>query len=336
MNTKDLNLDASKIGDILNSLEGCACTLLKGNAQLDNYEILRKSDSSKTVISVYHKQGGKTTLVVGGSPKFKEFGSELAELIVSRTQTISLGKINDTIGVTAEDFKKLLEELDSFEFITEKEIAGGTEYTYNGDHKEKFVFRYYTKRNNLTLQGAPLAFSMKILALLDGMGYSATKNIIEKATEITLDTPDLWDEYMPHTKTTLPQILRDVIEPSMIYVKVTIPLTDYGSHLIPVMRGMESSMRRVLEDNNIEVGEKFDVFQTFKGSYIVNINHHDKIDDIIRGKVEKCYNFYKAHRDTLSHASDEILEIRCIDNRDEALKLLFESFGLMEELHAPI
>lgn len=338
MNTKDLNLNVPKIEDILNNFDGCTCTKTNSTASLEIYEIIRRSDSSNPKISVYHKQGGKTTLVVGGPPQYKEFGDEITALIVKETQIVSLGSINDVIIVNSVDFDNLLntltDELDSTESITEKDIQGGKEYTYMGEHKEKFIFKYFTKRSKLQLQGAPLTFSMKILAFLDALGYSATKKIIESATDITLDAPDLWSEYMPNSKTVLSKTIRDIVEPSLIYVKVSIPLTDYASHLHPVLRGMESSIRKVLEENDIEVDEnKFDVFTKSNTIYILEVKYHGKITDVIRAKVEKCYNFYNKHRHTLFHASDEPMEVRCISKRDEALELLFESFGMMEELH---
>jgi len=333
MNNKDLNLDAKRIEEVLNTLDGCTCKKTSGNAQQEVYQILRRSDSANPKISIYHKQGGKTSLVVGGSPQYKEFGEEIIALIVEKTQTISLGKINDIIIVDSDDFEKLLANLD-FTKITLKEISGGTEYTYVGEHKEKFVFYYYTKKSKLQLIGAPLTFLMEILTILDSMGYSATKNIIEKAIEITLDTPDLWSEYMPKSKTVLSKTLRNIVEPSMIYVKVSIPLTDYASHLNPVLRGMESSIRKILEDNGIEVDEKrFNVFTKSSGIYILKVEYHGDITDIIRKRVEKCYNFYNKHRHSLFHASDEPMEIRCIERRDDALELLFKSFEMMEELH---
>ncbi|NOR57461.1 MAG: hypothetical protein GQ474_02950 [Sulfurimonas sp.] len=333
MNTKNLNLEATKIEGILNNLDGCTCEKT-GNTSQENFKILRKSDGAETIIAVYHKTGGKTSLVVSGSPKYKPFGEELTALIVEKTETISLSQINDVIVVIAEDFAKFLEELDSADKITEKALNGGTEYLFKGEHKEKFVLNYYNKSRKLQLIGAPLPFSMKVLAVLDGLGYSATKRVIEKGTEVTFDSSDLWNRYMPKSKQALPETLRNIVEPSMIYMQVTIPLPDYASHLHPVLRGMESSMRRVLEDHDIEVHpEKFDVFSKFKGKTIVDIKYNDKIDDIKREKVVNCYNFYNTHRHSLFHASEDALEVRCIDTREEALELLFKSFELMEVLN---
>jgi len=335
MNTKNLTLDVSRIEDVLNSLDGCVCTKGTSNAKLVNYSIFRRADGANPTISVYHKEGGRTTLVAG--PKDKIFGEEITAKIVEITQTTTLSNINDVIIVDSADFTQLLEELGSADKLTIKEISGGTEYTFNGEHKEKFVFKYYTKRSKLQLIGPPLTFLMQILASLDGMGYSATKKIIEKATEIAIDTPNLWDEYMPHTKGKMPQILQDIVEPSMIYVKVSIPLPDYASHLHPVLRGMESSMRQVLGDNGVVVDkDRFQVFTKSNHVYILDIDYRHGITEAIRIKVERCYNFYNKHRHSLFHASDEPMEVTRIEHREDALELLFESFDIMEELHAPI
>lgn len=334
MNTKKLNLDVSRIEGLLSDLYGCVCKKTKSTDSRDEYEVLRKEDSQKTKIIVHHINGGKTTLQAQCAPIYEEFGKEITAYLAKETEIISLGNINDVIIVDIDDFYKLMEILDCADSISEKEISGGTEYTYLGDHKEKFVLKYFTKRKKLQLIGTPLSFFMKTIITLDELGYSASKNIIEKAVSVEMSYPDLWDEYMPKTKTKLSATVRDVIEPSMIFLKVMIPVPDYSYMLYPVLRGMESSMRSVLENNGIGVeAEKFQVFTKSKGFYILDINYRDSIADDTREKVEKCYNFYHKNRHTLFHASDEPSEIRCIENRNEAIKLLFASFDMMEELH---
>jgi len=338
MSSTNLNLDASKIEELLITLDGCSCKKESATDSRELYSILRKRDGANPKIMVHHINGGKTTLQLQGSPKYSEFGKEIIQLIIEKTKITSLNSINDTIIVDISDFEELIVMLGEKENITKKEIVGGIEYTYHGQLKEKFTFKYFNKRNNLQLIGNPLNFFMKIILILDDLGYEASKGIIEKAVNIEIPYNDLWELYLPNTKSKLSVTVQKVIEPSMIFVKVSIPVSDYSYMLHPALRGMESAMRKLLEDYGVEVNEdRFQIFTKSNGRYILHIDYWVKVNDaMIRTKLEDCYNFYNKHRHTLFHASDEPSEVRYIESRNEALELLFESFNLMEELHGTV
>lgn len=337
MSNKDLNLDKLMLKESMFKYPGSDTKLIKESESTSLYEILRKGDGNVTKILVYHLNGGKTTLQVQGNPEYKSFGEGIIQSIKDNATILSLDAINDMITVTEEDFKILLEMADSNDKINQKDISGGIQYTYLGDDKEKFIFKYFTKKSNLQLIGPPLNFFMKLINILDDLEYNATNRIIENFVGGSIDCSNLWTQYMPNTEKRLNTTQKSIIEPSLMLIKVHIAFPDYGFMLQPVLRGMESSLRKIFDENNIEVDPKrLNVFKKFGDYYILKEEYHNCINVNVKLKVEKCYNFYNMHRHALFHASDIAEEIKCIESRDDAISLLNTSFGMMEELHETI
>lgn len=336
MSYKDIIVDKEILKEKIGSYDNCIVRHIKKSESQDRYEIICKNTNRKCNINIAHKSGGKTTIWSDGKDK-DTLGKEIMDYAVKNAKVFEISNINDTIIVNEDDFNKILKILKDENDIEEKEIPGGIQYTYKGNNRQKFTFKYYARSKKLHLQGLPIPFFGKILSELNNLGYNATKIFlsdifeIEEFQENTID--NLFENHLPNLHQKLPPTVKKIISPSLIFIKVNVKCDDYAFLIYPTLRTMEYILKEVLEKNDFELEEgKFSCFNKNNDKYILNDVQVNKISTNLRDLIEKCYNYYHEYRHSLFHMDNDISTIRRIENRDDALTILYDAFDLMEGL----
>lgn len=336
MSYKDLIVDKNILKDSIQNYVNCNVKHPQETESRDRYEIICKKTNRKCNIHIAHKSGGKTTIWSDGRDK-DTLGQEIINYAVGKAKVFKISNINNTILVDEDDFNKILQRLQDENDIERKEISGGIQYTYKGNNKQKFVFKYYSKSKKLHLQGLPIPFFGKILSELNNLNYNATETFLSdifEADEFQEDTiDDLFNNNIPKLHPKLPSSVKKIISPSLIFIKVNVVCDDYAFLIYPALRTMEYVLKEVLEKNGFELEDgNFSCFGKYRDRHILKGHQVNEISVDLKESIEKCYNHYYEYRHSLFHMDNDISTIRRIENRDDALSILFGTFDLMEGL----
>jgi len=331
---KDLNLDRTKIDDIINTLQDCNIECTKRTTSKVIYRIQR--NGIDCILNILYKDKGTTTLFIQG--KNIELGQEICQKIEEETLTCELSEINQAIIITDEHFEELIKVVkENFNNnITEKEISGGISYIFQKQKEGRFIFNFYKKSRKLLLQGKTLHFFSFIVNILTNQGYDVLHKILLGSKVVELEeSVKLLNEHLPTLAPKLSEPVKNIITPSLQLIKVNMNFPDYSIILFPALKTLEHVIINVLEENGINYNSRngFNMFTLWSptNSYTIDTNL-TQLGDITKNKLEKCYTFYNKQRHGLFHLGADLTEIRTIETREIALELLFECIELMEDI----
>lgn len=335
-NFKDLNLDTTKIENIVKQLKDCTIKSTNTTDKTTTFKIDKNGISCILIIHYNTKNKGTTTLQIQG--KGIELGQEICQKIKKETLICELPDINQSIIITDEHFEELIKLVkENFnDHITEKEISGGTSYIFQKSKEGKFTFNFYKKSRKLLLQGKTLHFFSFIVNILTNQDYDILHEILSGSKVVELEkSVKLLNEHLPTLAPKLPLQVKNVVTPSLQLIKVNMNFPDYSIILFPALKTMEHVIINVLEENDIDYNSKigFNMFSLWSptNSYKLDTKF-TQLKDITKSKLEKCYTFYHKQRHGLFHLGADLTEIRTIETREIALELLFECIDLMEDI----
>lgn len=332
-NFKELNLNRDKINSCLNDLDITVENISSSDAKAE-YKIIK--DSSNCKIIVHYKNNGTTTLQVQG--KDTQLGNEICETIKLKTILCSIDKINASIKISKEDFDTLLERVkkDYSENLKERTISGGISYVLEKEKEGKFTFNYYNS-TKLLLQGRALGFFTYIISILTEMGYDALSHVLKGVETIQLeDSSTLIDEHLPKMGPKLPTQVKSIMTSSLQLIKLNANFSDYTIMVFPALKTLEHVIIVILEDNGFEY-EKANGFSMFQhwsptDSFKLKTENGITINESTKTKLGDCYTFFNKQRHGLFHLGSDIMDIRTIERKEQAIEILTECIDLMEDI----
>ena len=109
---------------------------------------------------------------------------------------------------------------------------------------------------------------------------------------------------------------------------------EYSQYAFPALRALEGHMKYLITRAGGTVGRRFSGFNkdAVTGDYI----YTDSLTDTRqKSQIEKCYNYYKAVRDTVFHFGDimgSTDSTRMLETKAEADEIITKCFSLIGEL----
>ena len=129
-----------------------------------------------------------------------------------------------------------------------------------------------------------------------------------------------------------PQSIKCLIRQSIINMKYYVESDDYSQYAFPALRALEGHIKYLITQTGITVGRSFDTFnKDAAGNYIFTAHISDAT---AKNKIETCYNYYKAQRDTVFHFGDILGatdNTRLIATKDEANEIIQKCISLICE-----
>ena len=129
-----------------------------------------------------------------------------------------------------------------------------------------------------------------------------------------------------------PDGIKRLLKQSLINMQYYIESEDYSMYAFPAFRALEGHIKYLITCVGGVANRNFCCFQpdpVDTSKYIVSQHFSDTSKN---SSIEKCYNYYKAHRDTLFHFGD-ILGIadntRLIENKEEADEFIKKCIDLI-------
>lgn len=333
-NFSNLNLNLENIDNIIQR----KAKIIKkdSNSSRSTFNLSSCCSTKNCILIIHHKKDGTSSLQVQG--KDTSFGEEVCVYITESTKTFDINMINEPIIVSKEDFDFILAKMrEKFDAnISEKDILGGIQYTFDKD-KEHFVFKYYDKNSKLLLQGRPLSCFSYIASLLEDKDYHIIDKVInneEIKAKIEIEKLNvLYESHLPLSHNKLNFTMKQLLKSSVVFIKINITLPEYSLIVYPSLRAIEHLLKLVLIKNDIEVNREFYMFAYSCDTFVLKPEYKTKLTNpMVQSSVEKTYTFYNKHRNGLFHSSGDEAEIRTINTREEALDLLNETFAIIEEL----
>lgn len=236
-----------------------------------------------------------------------------------------------------EAFVQIIEESGDSITHTVNDNADKIIYKFKMNSDSVTVTLFKTGKHKLLLQGKNCyLFQVVTSTIIELYDDSQVEQILGNAYRISIkkDTiSDLYNPIMEGLPANYPNGIKRLLKQSLINMQYYIESEDYSMYAFPALRALEGHIKYLITCAGGEVANRiFGCFQpdpVDTSKYIVSQHFSDTSKN---SSIEKCYNYYKAHRDTLFHFGD-ILGIadntRLIENKEEADEFIKKCIDLI-------
>ena len=349
-NYRDLHIDRSKIifwieEHFKNNYENEPSKIeqQKINENQIRYNIYL--NGSKYFIDFYFNKSDTTSINASvGNDSNRRFIAPLADHIKSKHKSyVGAGK-SMSVGLCEDDYRALIDLLSE-----ENELVGSSNSPQTNAAKyflhhfrnklgDEITLKYYPNTHNLQIQGKLSTLFEEIVSYLSGdatfeelmFAQADYCSIAVEPNEIDNDIK----AHLPAAYGFLEEKHRSLIGSSIIYSRIDVNAPDFGILVQPVMRALEGYIKKLFATKGIPVKD-FGGFGEFICGYI---NDKGKLAEeycsLFANQrqvsiIEKLCNYYSRHRTGLSHAGANDSQVRVIEGRDEALRLINETLLLI-------
>lgn len=343
---KDLNLDRLKIKDqIVIYCQEEYKTFDVGDVRHINntqYRCEFVGDNKKIMVDFYFKGNGTTTI----KPVGQNLSDALKAALFIKTNlchTDIKGSSYSIPNVENETVDLLIEyllELEGVNKINEDVVESYTLYRLKGMDGDKVVIKHFSNKR-LQVQGKPLYLYQEITYFL--AEFSPFEDIVNAHSEfynVSVTKEEIQDEFdslLPTAKGFIGDRLKRVLSPALAYRQIDITLPDYSGFVFPVLRALEGYIKLLFKTKGILIAKRngFD-------EYIFCHDHkfflRDDKRQIINCEatclaIEKSLNYFNEHRNGLFHADGIDENIRLVETKQEANRIISLTFKIIEETY---
>lgn len=231
---------------------------------------------------------------------------------------------------------QIIEESDDSITHTVNDNADKIIYKFKMNSDSVTVTLFRTGKHKLLLQGKNCyLFQVITSTIIELYDDSQVEQILGNAYRISIkkDTiSDLYNPIMEGLPANYPDGIKRLLKQSLINMQYYIESEDYSMYAFPAFRALEGHIKYLITCAGGVANRAFNCFKKDRvdtSKYVVSENFSDTSKN---SSIEKCYNYYKAHRDTLFHFGD-ILGIvdntRLIENKEEADEFIKKCIDLI-------
>ena len=235
-----------------------------------------------------------------------------------------------------EAFVQIIEESDQSISHNVQERPDIIIYKFVNKTESVTVTLYKTGEHKLLLQGKnSYLFQVITSTIIELYDDSQVEEILEKAYCINIERDEISNLYNPISDSlppSYPEGIKRLIKQSLINLLYYAESEDYTMYVFPILRALEGHIKYLLRSVGINSKRSFSCFArdpNDKTKYIISQNLTDKSKNT---SIENCYNYYKAHRDTLFHFGDlfgEADNTRIIESKEDADTFIKKSIDLI-------
>lgn len=343
---KDLNLDRTKIKEQI--LEYCKETFTTYsvsdiehlNNTLHRCNIIGNDKS--IIVDFYFKGNGTTTIrPIGGNldDSFK-IGLYLKTNLCHIDVPGSSYSIPNLDVETRSLLIEYLNTLPGVFKITEDETDTYILFKFKSDHGDKLVLKHY-KNKRLQIQGKPLYLYQEVTCFL--AEFYPFEDIVTAQAEffsVSITKDELQEEFnsmLPNSSEFLGERLKAILAPALAYKQIDITLPDYSGFVFPVLRALEGYIKLLFQGKRINIRKRngFDE-HTFlhDGKFYLRQETQDKINCTMTCRaIERAFNYFQQHRNELFHADSIDANIRLVETKQEAVRIINKTFEIIEETY---
>ena len=341
-NLDELNYLLSEVGKLLWPDFKTEGILISGN----HHRLPFVVDGKNAFLDIYQKNDGTTTLTPTGSNM--DLSSRFKEAIELRGYKTTSDVKSYTIFLTDDCIRNVIDFLsglckDNYDMREDTEKTIHQFVSVIGDKLTLTIF----KDNKVLIQGKPLLLYNEFLSYIS---YSpkVEMNDIIKVTNTFIDTNanvettrEKLAELMPTAyRGKVHDVIWKLFSPALVLIEGNKILEDYTCYVFPVLRALEGYLQFLLGEKNIIIDKKHDFGTVFKpdssGSttFIVINKYITQIgSQSYKEVLEEIYNYFRMNRHVLFHVDQIFISTRMIEDKQEAVTLVYEIAKLIEDTY---
>jgi hypothetical protein len=338
MSFKKLNLNQQDLDNKLQNYPNFVGFTTDIKKQLTQYSV--NIDNKIALINFHFNKNGTTTINPNVGQE-QVLSNKIASFLKESLLISDIEQASFSIKTINKDNFSLLKE-----YLTENEITineasdtNGKKFKLSSKFKDSMTITRYNNGNTL-FQGKPLyIFSEIKIFLMDILDIKDVIDIENEVYKISLNVEEIQNELQLILKNSYPYLCttsKKMLTSALVFNKLDIDLEDYTPFAFPALRAMEGYLKKTFKDSAIIIENNgFKQFNKNNNYYKLKSEYCSKIGDIkIQNGLEKCYNFFNKHRNTLFHTNDIAETTRLLVNKNEATVLIESVFKLIEETYS--
>lgn len=308
-----------------------------------------KANDKKFFIDFHFNSDGTTTIEDFGGNE-TEIKKELAKFIKDRCQfkDSCSNKWFVAIDIEKEDFDAIVEILEESEFyketIKKTEHKNGFIFQCTSKYNEKLTIQYYSSKK-VVVQGRPLLlFNEAITMISELIEPSEIPKAFNDCYEININKDDVITQYeikMPNSHNKHPLKLKKVLLQAVYNTNIKGDMFEYSYLISPALRALEGHLKYIYKANSILLKKEpvGSIFHKHGNRFYMKDDYKSKFGELAEiNYVENAYNYYYAHRHSLSHWADidnesDIDVTRIIENYGQAINLINDTLKLIDEYY---
>ncbi|WP_170314942.1 RNase LS family HEPN domain-containing protein [Saccharibacillus brassicae] len=310
---------------------------------------LEKEDK-KFSIDVFFRKDNTITITPLPNQEFIGIATELHGLIrdsVEYKNVVSGTFSTKLLPNQFTDLKQFIEGLSGVTVLSEEDKGlNGKIIKYKTDFGDSVTLTYYNSTHKLFFQGLMMNLYIIIKTYLAPFNGNAIPTKISGSTGASIE--ELADQYIKHNLPNgfkyLDPIMANFITDSFTLVAAGTNLRDYAAWVMPTMRVLEHSIKRICLNSSIYLEDKggfryfngngsktSPVFQDHNGSQVVNTDLQSRLDSDRVDILVRCYLYLKSNRHELFHTTQIVQGTRLVSTPEEAQNIIIGACDLIEE-----
>lgn len=234
-------------------------------------------------------------------------------------------------------FVELIEESDEGISHTITSASSRDIYKFKLNRDVATVTLFKTGQQKLLLQGKnTYLFQIITATIIELYDNSYVEQILGNAYRISIKKDEVSNVYNPIDSglpNNYPAGLKRLIKQAVINMIHYVESEEYSMYVFPALRALEGHIKYLITEAGGNPGRQFDCFGCNK-SVIPNRYYVTAVfpDTSKNNSIEKCYNYYKAQRDTVFHFGDIIGQAdntRLIETKEEADEIIKNCLSLI-------
>lgn len=225
-----------------------------------------------------------------------------------------------------EDFlalSELLQEAVPGTISTKTAYPSKAVHKFEFDGKKVVVTLFKSKNQKILVQGEPsLLFQVLISIIMELDSTAKVEPILSSAYRTNIDAKKIDHSFTavcPNLPAKYPTNIKKLIRQALINLNYYVESEEYSQYAFPALRALEGHIKYLITIAGGPVGRSFYAFnKDHSGEYIFTATLADTSK---KSQIEKCYNYYKAVRDTVFHFGDimgSTDSTRILQTKDEA------------------
>lgn len=220
--------------------------------------------------------------------------------------------------------------------ITQESFDTKTIYRFELDNDKLVATLFKSKNQKVLVQGEnSLLFQIVVSIITELDSNNRIEPILSSAYRTNIDSGKIdsaFNAVCPIFPADYPESIKRLIRQSIINLTYYLESEDYAQYAFPALRALEGHIKYLITLAGGTAGRIFNTFNTnAQGEYIFTGSITDATKKPI---IEKCYNYYKAQRDTAFHFGDVLGasdNTRIIDTKNEADEIIKKCIALICE-----
>lgn len=220
--------------------------------------------------------------------------------------------------------------------VTQESFPAKKIYRFELDGSKVVATLFMSGKKKVLVQGSNSLLFQIIVSIITELDCAdRIEPILSSAYRTNIDTQKIdtvFRSTCPTFPANYPDNIKRLIRQSIINLTYYVKGEEYSQYAFPALRALEGHIKYLITSAGGTVGRSFNTFNTDPtGAYIFKGHISDTSK---KPRIEKCYNYYKAHRDTIFHFGDILGttdNTRTIESKDEVDEIIKKCIDLICE-----